>query len=378
MVQAPASEDVGTSRSSSVGIGSFQEIAALTSMRGIVALWVLAFHIEIISGARGQNPVIASGYLGVEFFFMLSGYILSASYGPRFRKGLSAADYLDFVLRRARRLYPVHWAVLSVIILVAYFEGRASGAYAEFRELSLTNMWAAHIPRLNGPDWSISTELAANLVFPFIALMALGASLRASVSAVALALLCVAGLIHNASQNQWSLDTIDSWPAMNRCACEFALGMMLFRWRQKLLLLSTDFGLILIFVAVIALVALGMPDLLAVAFMAPGIAGLANNTGTISGVLSLKPFRWLGKISFSIYLVQVPILQTIKWLMGPLTSVSSLACFAAGSIAAILCVSQLTYHHIEERFRRGIRVGVGGPGLDGRRSGLVAVPLKSA
>ena len=86
------------------------EIKPLTSLRGLFALWVLAFHLGIWSPLPGWNhlPVVSRGYLAVDFFFVLSGFILARAHGSNFQARLSLADYRDFVVKRAGRLFPLH------------------------------------------------------------------------------------------------------------------------------------------------------------------------------------------------------------------------------------------------------------------------------
>ena len=77
-----------------------RDIPALTGLRGIAALWVVFFHLEYGSAI----PIIEKGYLGVDIFFILSGFILMHAYsGPKSNK----FGYTRFIKARIARVYPL-------------------------------------------------------------------------------------------------------------------------------------------------------------------------------------------------------------------------------------------------------------------------------
>ncbi|MBX9883444.1 MAG: acyltransferase [Novosphingobium sp.] len=146
----------------------------LDEMRGIAALAVLVFHI----GTRGGGPLIVpNGFLAVDFFFMLSGFVIAEAYEARLARGLSFAD---FALRRLVRMAPV--AMLGALAGGAYLAARAFAA--PLRSDPLRDVIGANLlnlmilPKLwhgratgwemypaNGPLWSLFFEIAVNLVW---------------------------------------------------------------------------------------------------------------------------------------------------------------------------------------------------------------------
>lgn len=137
-------------------------LPGLDILRGIAALCVLGLHTRAIYGDYGW--VFGKGYLAVDLFFMLSGYVMARIYDPRFAAGLGPVRFFQ---ARYRRLWPV-MAVGSVIGLPKlWFELRNPCAFAWTAGF---NLLLLPVPQegpgfpLNIPAWSILFELTANLI----------------------------------------------------------------------------------------------------------------------------------------------------------------------------------------------------------------------
>ena len=149
-------------------------LPTLTGVRGFAALAVLFYHIR--GGMAGYLPgaVIdgfAHGYLAVDLFFVLSGFVLWWNYGPAFvAEGTRAAP--RFLARRIARIFPLHLAILAAMALFALAllaSGRDPGPHYGFAALPahalLVQNWGFTADlRWNDPAWSISTEWAAYLL----------------------------------------------------------------------------------------------------------------------------------------------------------------------------------------------------------------------
>ena len=99
----------------------------LDSWRGICALGVAIFHLDLAGPGVLAAPI--KGYLFVDFFFVLSGFVISAAYGDRI---IERGEFVRFILRRFGRVYPVHFAVLMACASLVAFTllaapSRASG-----------------------------------------------------------------------------------------------------------------------------------------------------------------------------------------------------------------------------------------------------------
>lgn len=161
-----------------------QDIKPLTSLRFIAAFWVLLYHFKDHLGLNlGQVGLVADGYLGVDLFFALSGFILAHVYlagleGGRF-------GYGGFLKNRIARVYPMHLAALAAMLVLyagASALGAGVGSPDAFKladlpaHLTMTHAWGAtEAVGWNFPSWSISAEWAAYLLFPLVAMLALRA-----------------------------------------------------------------------------------------------------------------------------------------------------------------------------------------------------------
>jgi peptidoglycan/LPS O-acetylase OafA/YrhL len=156
-----------------------QEISDLTICRAIFAAWVFTYHIDLharFSAYLGPAAgLIRHGYLGVDGFFLLSGMILARVYPELADKPLGAPRFWG---RRLARLYPVHLTVI-IILAVIFWSGLALGIAPRdagrftlaslLENLLLIQGWG-FAPELawNYPSWSVSTEWAGYLAFPFL------------------------------------------------------------------------------------------------------------------------------------------------------------------------------------------------------------------
>lgn len=132
-------------------------LVGLEGLRGIAALCVLAFHAAMIATGKSHGPA----YLAVDFFFMLSGFIMARTYEQRFADGLSAGT---FMVTRLRRLWPV--MALGGLIGIPVLAGKLDEGLVMIVVLNLLLIPTPvddEVFPLNGPAWSIFLELFANL-----------------------------------------------------------------------------------------------------------------------------------------------------------------------------------------------------------------------
>jgi peptidoglycan/LPS O-acetylase OafA/YrhL len=277
----------------------------LDELRGVAAVAVLVFHI----GTRGGGPVLLqNGYLAVDFFFMLSGFVLAEAYERRLAGRLSFAG---FAARRLIRMAPV--AMLGALIGGAYLVARVFAAPQRSDPLSevlagnLLNMLI--LPKLwhgratgwelfpaNGPLWSLFFEIAANLAWAaFLA----GRSTRMVASAVAASavLLVLCGLGFGTLHLGWEATSLIGGFA--RVGYGFGAGLLLHRLRAFLPVMDRR-------AAVIALLAL-------VYFLALPIARvgweLAVTLVCLPAVLAGGAL--LGRLSYPLYGIHLPLIAML-------------------------------------------------------------------
>nr|WP_295113785.1 acyltransferase [uncultured Caulobacter sp.] len=157
-------------------------LPALTSLRFFLALGVVLFHYQVTMLPAGATPIalIERGRLGVDIFFILSGFVLAHVYGPQVQDG--RYDHREFLVARFARIYPTHIAMLVLMALLAGVaillrQPFASGGYTLagwLADLTLVQAWFPITPtEWNGPAWSLSAEWAAYLAFPVFAFVGL-------------------------------------------------------------------------------------------------------------------------------------------------------------------------------------------------------------
>jgi peptidoglycan/LPS O-acetylase OafA/YrhL len=225
------------------------EIRALTGLRGMAAMLVVAYHFcpSVAASTVLYKDTIGRGYLWVDLFFILSGYVMALNYGKLFVDRFSGAVFAGFLLRRIARIYPLYFVMLC--IQIAY----TMAVYGNFRE---SNGWAAVTvahpirdipanlflaqslgvsPSIIGQAWSISTEFAAYFSFPALVAWVLSGGRRgvavAGLLAVTLLVVVAAFDMHDGAYHSGSLDAYDGTHVspLLRCLGGFILGMVTFR-----------------------------------------------------------------------------------------------------------------------------------------------------
>ncbi len=338
-------------------------IPALTGLRGVAALWVVLYHMAFASSL--DVPVLDRGYLGVDVFFILSGFILSYVHAAR-----SHRDYPRFLRARMARIFPLNMAVLGVlgliVLLVPGFASRYPLADQRFgpdsflASLLLVQNWAYWLPTCwNTPSWSLSAEWMAYLLFPgFMAATQWG---RGALAPMACATAALAGLVAVLLAKGAPTPDVEGMPGMLRMGFEFACGCFLFR--------ATANGLRPLpraaELAVLGLLLLAMARRELVFLALFGLAGVvllaAQNRGWVARALSARPMVFLGEISFSIYMVHWLVLQLSSWaLAAAAPGPAAAALWQLATLAAILGLSVLTYRFLEVPSRAWGR-SLGGP-----------------
>jgi peptidoglycan/LPS O-acetylase OafA/YrhL len=175
---------MATGDAAGTGVRSRDMIAALTGVRAVAAVWVVLFHfrtelVTLLPVLGPAMPFAEAGRVGVDLFFVLSGFILAYNYADAFTN-FQARRYARFLWLRLARIYPVHLATL-VMLLVAVLVMRTWGmsprpaeqyaADSVLTNVLLVHAWAGMDLTWNYPAWSISAEWFAYLLFPFVALV---------------------------------------------------------------------------------------------------------------------------------------------------------------------------------------------------------------
>ncbi|WP_376959506.1 acyltransferase [Azospirillum sp. A26] len=296
----------------------------LDGWRGLCALFVALFHFNAL-GYFYLAPFVRGSYLFVDFFFVLSGFVITHAYIHRLN---STADGRNFLVRRLGRVWPLHATTLIAFIPLEIVKALAvSGETAAFTgrfapSSILSNLFLVHSLGIedgltwNIPSWSISAEFLAYVSFAALCLLARRTWL---VTASAVALSAAGAFVVMGWSDQY-IDTSFDFGYF-RCLYGFFTGHVTYRLFQAARtaglsrlsmrrptagspIAGLSEGLSL--AAVIVFVASARGN--ALSYASPLLFGLvvwvfAFEGGTISRLLAMRPFQWLGARSYSVYMV---------------------------------------------------------------------------
>lgn len=344
-----------------------RELHSLTSLRGVAAMAVVMQHFSTTAQEHSYVVIpslVPHGYIAVDFFFALSGFIMSYTYLDLFRRNGSRA-FGGFVVKRAARIVPLNLAVLAMFMLAGAASVMLLGQNIIFASGNVMADLLANVAmlqglgvghNLNGPSWSISTEFAAYLCFP--ALIAVAFHRRVAIAAGTL-LACVALLcLLAASQSRLGLGVEGIKQGLLRCFTEFTLGMLAYRLLRSGRVAGLGWnGTVVALAMSCALLMLLRVDLPAVLLFPLLIAALAANEegapggGRAARLLSHPWLHFLGVVSFSTYLLHQLFRPTELALLRaahpePLDMPGALLFALAGSFS-VLPFAWLTYYGIE-------------------------------
>jgi len=328
-----------------------REIRALTGARGIPVLLIALFHYHEwfgYPGAGWYDTIVSKGYIWVEFFFALSGFVLFYAYGYRFGSRLTSGAVSGFLAARISRLYPLQLAtLLAVVILeidrridgsrklgVSFFEvpafiGRTLGTFVG--NLFMVQSWGLYDSlSWNAPAWFVSVEFFLCLVCPFL-LWLVGA--RPGWRSMALGALSVGSLVTLVSASGRGLDMTAGW-GMGRGLADFGIGLTLAalfgaaRSRDGTGMARTTVAhtaaQVAALIAIMAALALSGPartrgDLLVAAPIFSLVLLLAFDRGAIARALHARWLMKLGEWSFGIYMVHYFAMHALAILYQPQT-----------------------------------------------------------
>ena len=305
----------------------------LDGLRGVAALLVVLFHVfEVHSHGDHSKQIINHGYLAVDFFFLLSGYVISYAYDDRWGK----MTLKDFFKRRIIRLHPM--IIIGSIIgaILFYFQNSQGLGWGSIHEVPVWKMllvmligftlipvgkgldirgWSEMHP-LNGPAWSLFYEYIANIVYALVLR-------RLSKIILAILVLVAAGVtIHYALTNTngdiiggWSVDSTQLRIGFTRLAFPFLAGMLLAKTAKLYYTKHAFLSASLLLVVLFSIPRLGgsenlwmngLYECFCLIIMFPLIVWLGAG-GKVNGKKASKICKFLGDISYPIYITHFPI-----------------------------------------------------------------------
>jgi peptidoglycan/LPS O-acetylase OafA/YrhL len=300
---------------------------ALDGLRGIAALFVVIYHIPWTNHISNTNAA-GNYFLFVDLFFMLSGFVLAASYLDRIR---SAAELSHFIRLRFFRIYPLHFAVLIAFVLLEFVKviGRQTGVMISertpfsppdsFRDI-LLNVFLVQSLNMtdhmswNNPSWSISCEAAGYVAFAVATFSGMTRTKTFQIGAIPLAMLGYALVLYLKGTLNATYDL-----GVVRCLAGLCVGIWAYNLTQSthLSFVRTEvlsiIALCLVFWVSIALgLAVGATGVVVLPAFALALLYLHQDRGYGAKVLTSQSVRFLGRISYSIYMVHFLVLVLIE------------------------------------------------------------------
>ncbi len=315
----------------------------LDGLRGVAALLVVAFHIFEAYSPHPSLQIINHGYLAVDFFFALSGFVIGYAYDDRWSRGMTVKS---FFVRRLIRLQPMVFAGATIGMLL-YFFGAAD--IADTTVGALLFVWLLScflIPTtssldirgwgegyaLDGPQWSLAFEYVANILYALfirrfprwlLAVLVVGAALLSLDLALDVDTL---GFLAQREKERytfiggWSLASTQLYVGFVRLLYPFFAGLLLYRMGVKIN--AGRMAFFLCFVIIVAALAMprvgigangwtnGLYEAVCVLVVFPLVLMIGSGNGSM-GCRQLKLCRWLGRISYPLYITHYPLIYMV-------------------------------------------------------------------
>lgn len=375
----------------------FGNIGTLEGLRGVAVLWVVMFHylvvrdakfadpwIELIKAAKPIHTIVGNGYLGVDLFFLITGFLLMLPWWRRSLQGGPAPSARDFYRRRALRIVPAYYVQLAILFVVvlplllgpAYWrrdiEYVAYNVAAHLTFLHYTTPISSASMSVNGALWTLTLEFQYYLLLPLLAPLIVRAPWRSTLALVAVA----AAWRWLAAHDLERLVALESALGFGRIPEEtirhllttqlpgyfahFAAGILAgrawFAWHERAAQRAETVAWLTLAALSLALLywlyaggnaLLGECGwLISVAAMAVAMLALVSRGLPLARpLLANAPLAFTGRVSYSMYLYHLPLL--LLWnRYVPSGNWASLPAY----LAALTAVAWLSYRFIERRF----------------------------
>jgi len=344
-------------------VPSDKHLQSLTALRGVAALAVVMRHFTFSIFGAADGPgfylIPLRGYLAVDLFFILSGFVLAHVYGEEFAAHVETGRFGRFLWARIARIYPLH--LLALLMLVgSYGHSPAYSQSALFANLLLLQgPWLSYAT-WNDPSWSISAEWHAYILFPFLCTYIWRRGIGAR---VALGAVCwIALALMTASQDGDFQPITHGAISLARSLPEFLIGMLIYRlyrsgwWVRRW---RSDWSFMALAALIVALTPLWPTDLAIVTLLPLLLLATVSNQGFIHRVLNGRALVALGNMSYALYMVHLICLDGVERLarIAHPTAVDYPEQFLlfVGALLAALLMSSLLYRCFERPARFYLR-----------------------
>lgn len=349
----------------------------LDGLRGVAALMVVLFHLfEPYAHGDPQAQIINHGYLAVDFFFLLSGFVIAYAYDDRWeRMGLG-----EFFKRRLVRLQPM--VVLGGVIGALLFAWQASSVFPKVANASAAQVigvmmlgfamiplpksadirgWDEIYP-LNGPQWSLFYEYVANILYAAGLRKLSNRAMSVFVAACACALIYLAVFGPRGDLiGGWALDASGVQIGLTRVLFPFFAGVLMMRLGARIRVRHAFLVSSALLVVAVSLPRLGGLDRLwlnglyevaCVILLFPLIVAIAAGDNADNGV-SVRIARFFGDLSFPLYITHFPLIYIYTgWVTDAQVPPAQGALVGAGLLIVAVAIAYASLKLYDEPVRR--------------------------
>ena len=347
-------------------------ISHLQSLRGIAAMIIVLHHQKSLSSLLAENDFMANSDLAVDFFFVLSGFVIALNYKNIL---FSQSILISFIKKRFLRLYPLHFIMLIIYLILEFLKyqfEKETGFEANEPAFSTSNLssFVSNLFLLQGlidPElsynevsWSISFEFYTYILFAFFVFFIRNKiiyfSLISLITFVSLFYVYKLGLMDESNRLGYL-----------RCSYSFFLGSLIYSINNKIRNINLSILEIPIFLITIYLFCYipdttFMPLIFAILIL---ILNQTTNRSFIKILLNNKILIFLGKISYSIYMIHYLVIwiniQTLRFILGVETEIRNnytylklsnmeSTLFILFTVSIVIIFSTISYNLIEKRY----------------------------
>lgn len=326
---------ITTSPNAEINIGDEREFMTnnyslrldqLTGLRYFAALLVFCSHLKWDKSQDLIKTILSSGYVGVSFFFVLSGFVLSYSYQEKIESKKIAFN--RFIFLRFARLTPLHAVTIIPFIGLAIYTGKFN-PITLLVNLSYLQSWIPHSSvyfSFNAPSWSLSNEIFFYLCFFFIAAMPIKKLWNILIVLVLIILFCatVVTTFFDGDKLFGSQNTLAHWmffifPGFR--ILEFICGMILYHFYKSG---SVKYSYFIVPAYIMLILAMYFADFVPEAFrmslfFLPAIVFFLfahlSGDGLVNRFFKTKTMVLLGNASFAFYLIHQPLIRVFQGLL---------------------------------------------------------------
>ena len=348
---------------------ALKEIKSLTGIRGLAAIYVIIYHWNAEIFQKKQLVInhflsvfVNHGYLSVDLFFVLSGFVLSLSSSARFGDHVSRDDYKSFMYKRFSRIFPLYICI-TILYFLLFHLGSIANLIANFTLLQGITPYlnASIIP----PGWSLTNEWITYLFFPFLFCFIWKMRRNAWVLILAsLLLLITISIVRSPVFNWMNYSTLKDIHGFNpiisftrgpasllRAIAAYLLGIFAYlRYKKNK---ERSVFLKFLILPLFVLCFFDKSDILIILLM-PFLVLYITERNILSRFLSTKVIYFLGLISYSLYVNHYLFIKTyskISNMAGVDNGIFSFCYVLIGT----LVFSTITYYIIEKPAMRFLK-----------------------